>query len=168
MKKIIVLILLTIWFSKLLGQIEFTGDRDSAIVRQYGLSAVFFMEDSVREILELDALNGNSYAAYKVRLFYHYFKHNSKEGDYWLQIAAENGDISCQYSYGISLYGNISSYYEDVVKKNEELRKKLLRDRQRGIYWLKKAAAQNDDSAIQFLELIEKKKQEEEQNKIVK
>lgn len=58
--------------------------------------------------------------------------------DKYLGAAAEDGDVDAQSIYGMALYSGAT----------------LPLDRQRGLFWLEKAAAQGDRSARMFLNNI--------------
>jgi hypothetical protein len=74
-----------------------------------------------------EALDGSAEAATKLANYYGFVVLNFEKELYWLQIAAENGDIKAMYSYWV-----IASQDEDADV------------RRRGTFWLKRAASLGD------------------------
>lgn len=78
-----------------------------------------------------EALRGDRMAARKCVDRY---VHEPKPRRYWMQIAAENGDVVSQYNFAMLLLSG----------KNPL-------ERKRAVYWLEKAAAQGDADASEAL-----------------
>lgn len=72
--------------------------------------------------------------------YYEFAEEDNKKALYWLNKAAEQGDIDSQYNLG-----NMYTYVDGMI------------DKTKAIYWLKKAAKQNNALAIQRLKEIDSK-----------
>ena len=94
------------------------------------------LSPSKRQNLETQALAGSGIAARQVALFYG--TNDDDLMEYWSWIGAENGDPLCQYNYASILHSKADSYSQ-----------------KRAIYWMRKAAAQNDEYAKERLRELE-------------
>lgn len=90
------------------------------------------------EALRLAALGGEPSAAKRLYEHYSIASVQYEEGNKWLRICAENGDVVCEYNYGFILTKSA---------KDEE--------RIRGKYWLNEAAKHGSDRAIEYLKELD-------------
>lgn len=81
-----------------------------------------------------EALDGSGPAALRLSKFYSNVVTNLDEAMKWALIGAENGDANCQYTAYAFLDRRIST-----------------EDRRRGLFWLKKAAEQGYQPAIEHI-----------------
>ena len=86
------------------------------------------------EVLSDYALRGGKKEAYKLYEYYRDYKQNETEAVYWLRVGAQNKNSDCQYEYG--------KYLLSKDDENEKIR---------GIFWIKKAAFNDNKEAWQFL-----------------
>jgi len=92
-----------------------------------------------QQALAVEAMRGSGEAAMKLFLFYGFVALNPTEEHRWVVIGAENGDPVAQYNL-----------YTDLANSDDELEK------QRAIFWLRKAAAAGDEDAKGELKDLEK------------
>lgn len=90
------------------------------------------------DALRLAALGGEHSAAKRLYEHYSIASVQYEEGNKWLRICAENGDVVCEYNYGFILTKSA---------KDEE--------RIRGKYWLNEAAKHGSDRAIEYLKELD-------------
>lgn len=90
------------------------------------------------EALKLAALGGESSAAKRLYEHYSVASVHYEEGNAWLRICAENGDVVCEYNYGFILTKSAGS-----------------EERVRGKYWLKEAAEHGSERAVEYLKELE-------------
>ncbi|GMO21722.1 MAG: hypothetical protein Ta2B_00540 [Termitinemataceae bacterium] len=83
------------------------------------------------------ALRGSGTAALTLALHYQNMTSAEKEHEFWLRIGAQNGNIECQYNYGLILY-----------MKDDYL------NRERGLFWLHRAAKRGSVLAHQKIEQL--------------
>ena len=86
------------------------------------------------EALKLAALGGESSAAKRLYEHYSVASVQYEEGNKWLRICAENGDVVCEYNYGF------------ILTKSTESEERV-----RGKYWLNVAAKHGSDRAVEYL-----------------
>ncbi|MCZ4303328.1 hypothetical protein O4G98_01145 [Zoogloeaceae bacterium G21618-S1] len=129
----VAIITLTIASHMLHAENQMTNQLES----ERSVSSVHGMALDGSEIKRLasDALDGSGDAARRLALHFLVAQGDREEGLYWAIIAAENGDIIGQYNTGFLLK-------DDPDPRN----------RQRAIYWLKRAKAAGNDAAQSLLE----------------
>lgn len=111
-------------------------DDDEPISANAGL--LLSLEDL--HVLKESAMKGSTEAARKLGSYYLIARADDTEAWRWYAIGAENGDAMCMYSLW------------SISDRNSD---RLIRIR--GDYWLKRAAALGDESAVQTIQLREAK-----------
>ena len=106
------------------------------------------LSDTEVKALQDKALNGDPKAAFRLSLFYDIYRRDYKEGDFWTMIAAENGDPSGEYNFGFKLK-------DDPDPKN----------RQRAIFWLKRAAKHGVKLAVSLLKELQEESSKKSSSK---
>jgi len=86
------------------------------------------------QCLETIALMGDINSARRLREVH---SADGEEAEYWVKIAAENGDIVSQFNYGVLLLQKTGS------------------ERYRSIFWFRKAAAAGDKESRQLIEAFD-------------
>jgi len=102
-------------------------------------NASLMLTDKEISVYKNRALDGSAMAATKLANYYQGIALDNDKALYWLQIAAENGDIQAMHSYWV-----IASQSDDQD------------DHRRGLFWLKKAAASKDKLSQEELKSIQK------------
>jgi TPR repeat protein len=125
--------------------VTFVGN---ASAQDYGNQPIMGNQDMILSDAQIqsyseNALRGDSDAANQLASFYLIVKNNRTEAERWYRIAAENGDIKSQRSYG-------SLLVEDW-KTSQNNQTKI-----RGMFWLKKSADAGDPVARNELDKLKK------------
>lgn len=94
----------------------------------------FVLNQQQKLELTNQALDGSGQAALRLSRFYSNVTLNLDEALKWAVIGAENGDLNCEYT----AYGFLS-------------RRESPEDQRRAMFWLKKAASQGYEPAIEHL-----------------
>ncbi|NII72722.1 TPR repeat protein [Dyella sp. SG562] len=105
------------------------------------VSAVSSLNLRPDEVIKLseDGWNGAGEAALRLSMYYASVKLDLDRSDYWMTIAAENGNAVAQYN----VWARLSE------SSNAD-------DKKRAIFWLRKSAMQGDPDARLELQKIEK------------
>lgn len=103
------------------------------------LNQSLVVTESQRAALEMEAARGSGEAASKLFLFYGFVALNPAEERRWTLIGAENGDAASQYNM-----------YQDLSDSDSRF------DRERALFWLRKAAASGDADARKELKKVER------------
>ena len=105
------------------------------------VSAVSSLNLRPDEVIKLseDGWNGAGEAALRLSMYYASVKLDLDRSDYWMTIAAENGNAVAQYNAWVQMSDDRSSSADD---------------KKRAVFWLRKSAAQNDPDAIRELKKL--------------
>lgn len=119
----------------------------------YSINDSFYISDSLRTILQNEALQGSKEPAYRIYLYFSLLTNDIEEKLFWLRISAENGDVRGQYAYGFSL---LNKDYIRLFKRGDFKNSQIAQKRAR--YWLQKAA---DAGSVAAKDLLVKLENEE-------
>lgn len=125
------------------------GNNDEEFIEEYNLSDVFKITEIERLKLEEKALLGSPDAAFKVFQHYDGYEGNASESLFWVQIAAENGNVHGQYTYGYILS------YDILSQKPDYTQQEIMRRLKRAQFWLEKAEKGGIAEATGILHEIE-------------
>jgi hypothetical protein len=99
-------------------------------------NAGLMLSDQQITVYSQKALSGDSDAANHLASFYLIVGGSRSKAEYWYRIAAENGDVAAQRSYGEMLL-------EDS------------KDKTRAVFWLERAAKAGDSLATEILQKMQ-------------
>ena len=129
-----------------------TNNGDTTVVVEViDLTDEFKLNENEIKSLSDMALKGSKEAATKLYDHYEMYKNDFLEANFWLRIAAENGDTTAQYNYGIDLFEENYSHILGITDPIEIERRK-----KRAVFWFKKAATNGCKFAEEKLNEIEK------------
>jgi hypothetical protein len=102
-------------------------------------NAPFIIPSADLPTIEKQALEGSPDAAQRLYRYYRKVALNSEAAVYWAQIAADNGDATGQYAFGLEL----------LERKDED-------SAVRAKYWIRRAAEQGNSRARDVLDRLER------------
>ena len=117
-------------------------------VEKFQLNESYRLSDSDLETAKKKALEGDAEAAYRVHLHYKLGKYDTVSSFVWLEIAANHGHASAQYSLGY-IYMKVSIF------KNLRLAR----------FWLKEAEKNGRTTATRLLKMLEESESKKDENK---
>ncbi|MHB8068856.1 MAG: SEL1-like repeat protein [Desulfobaccales bacterium] len=124
---------------------EKQGISDDSKEKLVRLGEGYFLSEAEVEVLKNKALGGAPEPAFRLSLFYEFYKRDYKESNFWEVIAAENGHPIAQYNLAARLT-------DDPDPRN----------RQRARFWLERAAKSGDKNIVKKVAGKLKKLQQKE------